>query len=244
MRGRPPFSYVCLSPRTNLSVTTSERLAWLSAPSIVATALYYVLPSTVQDMTVVQFIPQLLAYSALALWASTNPGWVTRLGLTRTLIPQGYRWGVPTGVILGSLNVAAILWLVPSFGSDILFLRETPHARIPTLVMVPWLILLIAAGVEINFRGFLLGRLLAWFAEKLPKRHCTIQVATAVGLSALTFSFDPFMVATFKHLHWIAVWDGIVWGALWTWLRNLYVPIVAHAVEVIVMYSVVKLSLS
>jgi len=223
---------------------TSERLAWLSAPAVAATALYYVLPSTVQGSTVIQFIPQLLAYSALALWARANSGWVTRLGLTPTLIPQGLRWGLLTGVLLGSLNVSAILWLIPSLGGDIEFLRETPHARIPTLVMVPWLILLIAVGVEVNFRGFLLGRLLAWFAETLPRRYGTIQMATAVGLSALTFSFDPFMVTTFKHLHWIAVWDGIIWGALWTWLRNLYVPIVAHAIEVVVMYSVVKTSLS
>jgi hypothetical protein len=57
------------------------------------------------------------------------------------------------------------------------------------------------------------------------------------------FSFDPFMTQTFRDLHWIAVWDGAVWGACWIATRNLYVPIVAHAVEVIVMYSAVRAAL-
>ena len=49
------------------------------------------------------------------------------------------------------------------------------------------------------------------------------------------------MVATFKHLHWIAVWDGLVWGMMWVRLRNLYATITAHAVEVMVMYAVLKM---
>ena len=96
--------------------------------------------------------------------------------------------------------------------------------------MMPWFIVLIACFVEINFRGFLLGRLLAL---GLPS-------TLAIAASAVLFAFDPFMVATFKHLHWIAVWDGLVWGLLWVRLRNLYATIVAHAVEVILMYSVVR----
>ena len=59
-------------------------------------------------------------------------------------------------------------------------------------------------------------------------------------MSALLFAFDPFLVATFQHLHWVAVWDGLVWGALWVMLRNLYATIVAHAVEVIVLYGVMR----
>ncbi|HAN47639.1 MAG TPA: hypothetical protein DCQ20_01985 [Nitrospira sp.] len=100
----------------------------------------------------------------------------------------------------------------------------------PLLIMVPWLILLIATMVELNFRGFLLGRLLA----------LGLPAPIAVPASALLFAFDPFLVATFQHLHWIAVWDGLVWGTLWVMLRNLYAPIVAHAVEVIVLYSVMR----
>ena len=51
------------------------------------------------------------------------------------------------------------------------------------------------------------------------------------------------MVSTFKHLHWIAVWDGLVWGMIWVRTKNLYATIIAHAAEVIVMYSVLKLIL-
>ena len=50
-------------------------------------------------------------------------------------------------------------------------------------------------------------------------------------------------VATFRHLHWIAVWDGLVWGAVRLKTGNLYIPIVAHAVEVMVMYSAVRAAL-
>jgi hypothetical protein len=66
----------------------------------------------------------------------------------------------------------------------------------------------------------------------------------AIALSTLVFSFDPFMVATFKHLHWIAVWDGIVWGMIWIRIHNLYATIVAHTVEVIVMYAILKIVLA
>ena len=136
------------------------------------------------------------------------------------------------------VNTGVILWLVPRLGYDITFLRQTPHAQIPPVIMLPWFILLIALLIEVNFRGFLLGRLLALTEQMaLPGPAAT---GLAIGASALAFSFDPFLVATFRHLHWIALWDGLVWGLLRVRLRNLYVPIVAHAVEVIVMYSVIR----
>ena len=62
----------------------------------------------------------------------------------------------------------------------------------------------------------------------------------ALITSALIFAFDPFMVDTFQHLHWIALWDGLIWGAIWLRTRNLYITIVAHAVEVVIMYSAVR----
>ena len=110
--------------------------------------------------------------------------------------------------------------------------------------MLPWLIILIAVGVELNFRGFLLGRLLALCESRAFGKRPEIGPVLAVGASALTFAFDPFMVATFKHLHWIAVWDGIVWGMIWLRLRNLYAPITAHVVEVMVLYSTIKVILA
>ncbi len=48
------------------------------------------------------------------------------------------------------------------------------------------------------------------------------------------------LVILTRPLHWIAVWDGLVWGCLWVRLRNLYTMLVAHAVEVIIMYLTVK----
>ncbi|HEV8539602.1 MAG TPA: hypothetical protein VGQ60_00425, partial [Nitrospiraceae bacterium] len=97
----------------------------------------------------------------------------------------------------------------------------------------------IAVFVEINFRGFLLGRLLVLYRAIIPA-PTVLAPALAVAGSALVFSFDPFMVATFRHLHWIAVWDGVIWGILWFRLRNLYATIAAHAIEVMVMYSIIK----
>lgn len=214
-----------------------ERCSGLGLVPILATGCYYVLPSPVQALTAVQFVPQLIAYLMLAVWIALNTHVPRRLGLEPHHFGLGLRWGIPTGLALGMLNVSVILWIIPQLGGDIEFLRETPHARMPVPMMLPWFIILIAVLVELNFRGFLLGRLLALF----QRRRASIAPMLAIGASSLVFSCDPFMVATFRHLHWIAVWDGMVWGMLWLRLRNLYVPIIAHAVEVMVMYSVLKL---
>jgi hypothetical protein len=133
-----------------------------------------------------------------------------------------------------------ILRLVPSLGWDITFLRDTPHAHVPLQIMVPWVIVGIALLVEINFRGFALGRLAV--IESALWRGPMLQRLSPFALltSAFVFAFDPFMVATFQHLHWIAVYDGVVWGALWLITRNLYATIAAHAVEVIIVYSAVR----
>ncbi len=210
-----------------------ERWAWLAFVPLSAAAGYYALPQQLQALALVQFVPQISAYAALVAWAARNDRPALRLGLAAGGLAQGWRWGLPTGLALGTFNVATILWLVPALGADTAFLRETPHAQAPLWVMLPWFIVFIALFVELNFRGFLLGRLAA-AAPALPP-------AVPIVVSALAFSFDPFMVATFKHLHWIAAWDGLVWGWLWVRSRNLFVTIVAHAVEVVVMYSVLKL---
>ena len=217
-----------------------ERLAWSAWLPVLATALFYALPADLQGSLAMQFLPQAVAYAALAWWASRNSDITARFGLRRGQLGQGLRWGAATGLILGAVNVGIILWLVPWLGYDIAFLRGTPHAQLPPAVMLPWSILLIAVFVEVNFRGFLLGRLLALAERMVPAPPPPLAVALAIGVSALAFSFDPFMVITFRHLHWVAVWDGLVWGLLWVWLRNLYVPIIAHAVEVMVMYSIIR----
>lgn len=185
-----------------------------------------------------------MAYVALAAWAARNEDIAGRLGLRPAQLGEGLRWGTVTGLALGGANTGIVLWLVPRLGLDIAFLRETPHAHLPPAVMLPWFILLIAVFVEINFRGFLLGRLLTLAERTAPALSPSLAAGAAVAVTALVFSFDSFMVITFQHLHWIAVWDGLVWGLLWVRLRNLYVPIVAHAVEVMILYSAVKYTLS
>ena len=81
--------------------------------------------------------------------------------------------------------------------------------------MLPWFICGIALFVELNFRGFLLGRLAVLesglWRSGLAQRFSPLALIT----SALIFAFDPFMVNTFQHLHWIAVWDGLIWGVIW-----------------------------
>lgn len=220
------------APSTS-ATQTIERGAALALLPVTATLLYYASPRELRQHTLYQFLPQICAYVALVTWSRLNGAPAHRLGLKHALIPQGLRWGIATGLALGTINLLVILFLVPWLGTDYRFLAETPHAKIPLLIMVPWFILFIATMVELNFRGFLLGRLLG----------LGLPAALAVPLSALLFAFDPFLVATFQQLHWIAVWDGLVWGSLWVASRNLYVTIVAHAVEVILLYTVMRVVL-
>ncbi len=224
-----------------------ERRSWLALAPVVLTGVFYLLPSSLQHIRLIQFLPQLSAYLALGLWLACNTGSVERLGANPSGMAAGIRWGMATGVVLGGVNTFVILWLVPSFGGDILFLKEAPHARMPTWVMAPWGILAIAVGVELNFRGFLLGRLVVlvrqWFPDA-PRSSLNSGSILALTTSALVFAWDPFMVMTFRHLHWIAVWDGLIWGWIFIRLRNLYAVIIAHAVEVMMMYLSVKAALT
>ena len=223
---------------------TKEWGAALAVLPITATLGFYALPASLQEKTVVLFAPQIVAYLAFGLWATRNGNIVSGLGLEKRNFRDGVRWGLLTGLLLGCLNTFAILFVYPHLGYDIDFLKITPHGRLPFLVMVPWFICAIAFFVELNFRGFLLGRLTA--LESRLWRSGVAQRFSPLALiaSALIFAFDPFMVNTFQDLHWIAVWDGLIWGAIWLRTRNLCITIVAHAVEVIVMYSSVKIALS
>jgi membrane protease YdiL (CAAX protease family) len=221
-----------------------ERGAAFPLLPIAATLGFYALPASLQEQTLVLFAPQIVAYLALGLWALHNHDFVIRLGLARRNVRDGLRWGLFTGLLLGCVNTFVILSVYPHLGYDITFLKTTPHGRLPFLVMVPWFICGIAFFVELNFRGLLLGRLAA--LESRLWRSGVAQRFSPLALiaSSLIFAFDPFMVNTFQDLHWIAVWDGLIWGTIWLRTRNLYITIVAHAVEVIVMYSSVKFALS
>ena len=219
---------------TAACIRPDERGAGLVLLPVLATIFFDLTPNQWQDYTLLQFLPQGLAYLGLLIWIGLNTHIVRKFGLEPERLLTGAAWGIAVGLLLGAINLLVILKGIPWLGIDITFLRETPHAKIPFWLMMPWCIVLIACFVEINFRGFLLGRLLAL---GLPS-------TLAIAVSAVLFAFDPFMMATFKHLHWIAVWDGLVWGLLWVRLRNLYATIVAHAVEVILLYSVVRIVLS
>lgn len=205
-----------------------------------ATFGYYVLPIPLREQLLIQLAPQLLAYMGFGLWATRVSHAQAQLGLGRKKIWDGFRWGVMTGLLLGSLNTLIILAVYPAFGFDITFLKHTPHGRLPILLMMPWVICGIALFVELNFRGFLLGRLAEleshWRGVESSRRLTPV----ALAVSAVTFTFDPFLVNTFQHLHWIALWDGLIWGGIWLRTRNLYITIVAHAIEVMVMYGAVR----
>lgn len=220
-----------------------ERGAALALLTTAATLAFYALPAWLQEQTLVQFAPQILAYLALGLWATRNRDIVSRLGLEKGNVRDGLRWGLLTGLFLGCLNTFVILSTYPHLGYDISFLKTTPHGRLPLLVMVPWFICGIAFLIELNFRGFLLGRLAALesglWRSGLAQQLSPLALITGV----LIFAFDPFMVNTFQYLHWIALWDGLIWGIIYLRTRNLYIMIVAHAVEVIVMYLSVRFAL-
>src|ERR1043165_5847570 len=208
-----------------------------------STLAYYTLPPAIQAQTLIQFLPQILAYLALGLWATRNRDIVSRLGLAKGNVRDGLRWGLLTGLLLGCLNTFVILSVYPHLGYDISFLKTTPHGRLPFLVMVPWFICGIAIFVELNFRGFLLGRLAA-LEPGLRNAGITQRLSPfALITCALLFAFDPFMVNTFQHLHWIALSDGLIWGIIWLRTQNLYITIVAHAAEVTIMYLAVRAAL-
>ncbi len=226
-------------------IPQKERASGLAFLPVFATIGFYLLPASWQLHTAVQFAPQLMAYGALSAWAYKNGDQLHKLGLGFNNIQSGILRGTVIGITLGILNTVIILYVMPALGVDINFLSQTPHAQVPFWIMMPWFIILIAMGVELNFRGFLLGRLLVWFQNvRQPDLPSTtkirLQTFLPLSLSALTFSFDPFMVSTFRDLHWIAIWDGLVWGWLWMRMHNLYTVIAAHAVEVILLYLIIR----
>ena len=232
-----------MAPEPGRHATLAQAEEWgaaLALLPVAATLAFYALPASFQEQTLVLFIPQILAYLTLGFWAAHNRDIISRLGLEKGNVRNGLRWGLLTGLLLGCLNSFVILSVYPHLGYDISFLKTTPHGRLPLLVMIPWFICGIALFVELNFRGFLLGRLAALesglWRSGLARRLSPIAIITC----ALIFAFDPFMVNTFHHLHWIALWDGLIWGIIYLRTRNLYITICAHAVEVIVMYSAVR----
>ncbi len=222
------------SPSKSASPQT-ERVAWLVLLPILATLLYYALPAALQQNLWITFTPQLVAYTALAVWIASNTSWYAALRLDVAGMRSSLKWGALVGVALGAVNLSLILQVIPALGGDILFLRQTPHARAPFWLMFPVGIAMIGVLVELNFRGFQMGRLLTLLGPSPAGK------VGATLVSALAFSFDPFMVQVFQHLHWIAVWDGLIWGILLLQTRSLYATMAAHTVEVWILYVWLKL---
>lgn len=219
-------------------MAASERAPWLVLLPVFATPSYYLLPATLQQNLWITFSPQLLAYTALIGWILLNPGWRTALRLDATTIGPSLTWGGLVGVAMGAVNLSLILQVIPALGGDITFLRATPHAQAPVWVMFPLGIAGIGVLVELNFRGFQMGRLLTLFGDSHAGR------IAAVVISALVFAHDPFMIRVFQHLHVIAVLDGLVWGILLLRTGSLYATMAAHTVEVWILYVWLKLWLT
>ena len=221
---------------------SQETVAGLAMIPILGTVSFYLLPDSWQADRLCQFAPQIITYMSFGIWAYSNTDIIHKLGLQPTKIRAGIRIGLFIGLVLGSFNTILIVYGAPALGLDIEFLGDTPHAHLPLALMVPWFILFIAIAVEINFRGFLLGRLVALFSQhtRPSKGFDSIALTMALGISSLAFAFDPFMVSTFQHLHWIALWDGLIWGWIWLQTRNLYIPMAAHFMEVIIEYLIIR----
>ena len=179
-------------------------------------------------------IPQIAAYLCLAAWLTINDRPLDRLYLRPIRMRQQIFPGAVVGLIMAGINLWVIVKLAPWLGYSYYFLRESPHAQMPFALMVPWGIFLIAFLVELNFRAFLLGRLLTLFGTRWYAK------GLAVLISALIFSWDPFMVMVFRGYHWLAFTDGLIWGVLFLWTRSLYSTITAHTIEVILVYSILR----
>ena len=212
-----------------------ERGAWLVVVPLLPTVLYYLLPGALRENFWLILSPQLAAYGMLAIWLGQNRKPWTRLRLESSRLLSALPWGGLTGLALGVINLTVLLWVIPGMGGNLGFLRETPHAQAPAWLMFPWGIGAIAILVELNFRGFQMGRLLALFGSSRTGQGC------AVIVSAFAFAWDPFMVHVFRSLHWMALTDGLIWGVLLLRTRSLYATMAAHAVEVWILYAGLKL---
>ena len=207
------------------AVQADERAAWLALVPVVLTGCFYLLPASARQNPFLQFVPQFAAYGALVVWWKANTDVLPALGLSRDVLTQGVGWGIGTGCLLGVINSIVILrvvpgarWRRPVFGRyascQDARVRDDPlvHGRHRN-------------RRRIEFSGISPGQAVsASVADGCRQRvHTGLRLGSIVAMlvSALVFAFDPFMVMTFRHLHWIAVWDGLIWAGLFLRWRNL-----------------------
>jgi len=212
-----------------------ERWSGLAAvPAVLTVAFPFWSPFS-SDSLWPTLVPQIAAYACLAVWWAVNDRRLDRLFLVSHNLKKRLMLGGLVGILTGLINFWVIVKLTPWMGYSFDFLRDTPHARMPFAVMVPWGIVMIAVLVEINFRGFMLGRFMAMLGGR------PYGSAAAAILSAVVFSLDPFMVTVFRGYHWLALTDGLIWAGLLLRTGNLSSTVTAHAVEVILVYSVLRI---
>lgn len=178
----------------------------------------------------VQLLPLVVAGVVAVWWLAVN-GWDwPNLGLRR--LPA--RWlagGAAVGITMAVVNTVVITILVPMWGGGYSVLYDSPHAQAAWWVMLFVVVPLVAVMVEVCFRGLLLGRLLVWLPAGGWGRWGAILTA------AWFFTWDPFLVFSFGEFHWLGLTDGVIWGYLFLRSGSLLAPMVAHGVEVGLLYG-------
>ena len=87
-----------IAPEPGPHATPTQAKEWGAAQAllpIAATLGFYALPPSLQEQTLVQFAPQIVAYLALGLWAAHNRDIVSRLGLEKRKSPGWSTLGTP-----------------------------------------------------------------------------------------------------------------------------------------------------
>jgi len=209
----------------------TERCNWLVFIPILANIVYFMFPPKETNIAFL-FIPQILSYVTMILWSCINKKFNIRIN------PANYKasiiYGFAAGLITGAINLFFILKVTGWLGQDYEFLRETPHAKIPFLLMMPFGIIMVSSFVEINFRGFIMSRFLTMF------RNNSGGAFAAIAISSIVFATDHFMLFYFKIFAWLALFDGIIWGYLYYRTGNILGPIAAHSICVMIVYTVLK----
>ncbi|HLF85776.1 MAG TPA: CPBP family intramembrane glutamic endopeptidase [Nitrospiria bacterium] len=209
----------------------AERFNWLVFIPILANILYYLLPPKKAN-TALLFFPQILSYVMMIAWSCINKP--SNIRINTANYKASIIYGFAVGLITGATNLFFILKVTGWLGQDYEFLRETPHAKMPFLLMMPFGIILISAFVEINFRGFILSRFLTIF------RNSSGGAFAAIAISSIVFATDPFMLFYFKIFAWLALFDGLIWGYLYYRTGNILGPIAAHSICVMIVYTILK----